>query len=166
MLCFQRTSNTKSFNDKKKKKNNLGNDILKKCQMNYNTFLKENKDVTMSGTKRYEDKSGQYYLHNSIKFQRNKSNLLNKKSITKPTLTNYQNNNKNLIRVNKKKLYEELVPIPKIKQKNKIKSEFDKKNLNNAVNNAKYIRRYQYSKNLIQNKFIIIMKSKQKKKLL
>ena len=150
MLCFQRTSNTKSFNDKKKKKNNLGNDILKKCQMNYNTFLKENKDVTMSGTKRYEDKSGQYYLHNSIKFQRNKSNLLNKKSITKPTLTNYQNNNKNLIRVNKKKLYEELVPIPKIKQKNKIKSEFDKKNLNNAVNNAKYIRRYQYSKNLIQ----------------
>ena len=119
--------------------------------MKYNSFLKQNKDVTMSGTKRYEDKSGQYYLHNSVKFQRNQLNLLNKKSITKPTLSNYQNNNdKNIIRVNKKKLYDELVPIPKIKQKNIIKCEYDKKNLNNAMNNAKYIRRYQYSNNLAQ----------------
>ena len=120
--------------------------------MRYNSFLKENKDVTMSGTKRYQDKSGQYYLHNSVKFQRNKLNLLNKKSITKPSLTNYQNNNtKNVIKVNrKKKLYDELVPLPKIKQKNKLKSEYEKKNLNNAMNNAKYIRRYQYSKNLEQ----------------
>ena len=120
--------------------------------MRYNSFLKENKDVTMVGTKRYDDKSGEYYLLNSEKLHKKNSNFLFQKYNTKPNLTN--NNNKNLIRVNKKKTYDELVPLPKVKQKNKIKCEYDEKNLNNAINNAKYIRRYQYSKNLItkQNK--------------
>ena len=120
--------------------------------MRYNSFLKENKDVTMVGTKRYDDKSGEYYLLNSEKLHKKNSNFLLQKYNTKPNLTN--NNNKNLIRVNKKKTYDELVPLPKVKQKNKIKCEYDEKNLNNAINNAKYIRRYQYSKNLItkQNK--------------
>ena len=105
----------------------------------------------MSGTKRYEDKSGEYYLQNSVKFQRNNLTLLNQKLNTKKNYTNFQNN-KNLIKVNKNKLFDELVPIPKMKQKNKLKCDYEKKNLNNAVNNAKYIRRYQYSKNLTQKK--------------
>ena len=134
--------------------------------MKYNSFLKANKYITMSGTKRYEDKSGQYYLHNSVKYQRNKLNLLNKKSITKPSLTNYQNNNnKNIIKVHRKKLYDELVPLPKIKQKNKLKSEYDKKNLNNAMNNAKYIRRYQYSKNLEQKQIQLYNEIQYKEKI-
>ena len=120
--------------------------------MNYNSFLKEHKDVTMSGTKRYADKSGEYYLKNSVKFRRNNINYLNQKSLTKPYLTN--NNNKHIIKVNKNKLYDELVPIPKMKQKNKLKCDYDKKNLKNAENNAKYIRRYQYSKNLAQKQMI------------
>ena len=125
--------------------------------MKYNSFLKEHKDVTMSGTKRYEDKSGEYYLKNAVKFKRNNINYLNQRSLTKPYLTN-NNNNKHLIKVNKNKLFDELVPIPKMKQKNKLKCDYDKKNLKNAVNNAKYIRRYQYSKNLTQKK---IMKHKE-----
>ncbi len=131
---------------------NSSNNLIQKCQMRYNSFLKENKDVTMVGTKRYDDKSGEYYLLNSEKLHKKNSNFLFQKYNTKPNLIN--NNNKNLIRVNKKKTYDELVPLPKVKQKNKIKCEYDEKNLNNAINNAKYIRRYQYSKNLItkQNK--------------
>jgi hypothetical protein len=121
--------------------------------MNYNSFLKEHKDVTMSGTKRYADKSGEYYLKNSVKFRRNNINYLNQKSLTKPYLTN-NNNNKHIIKVNKNKLYDELVPIPKMKQKNKLKCDYDKKNLKNAENNAKYIRRYQYSKNLAQKQIL------------
>ena len=106
----------------------------------------------MSGTKRYADKSGEYYLKNSVKFRKNNINYLNQKSLTKPFLTN--NNNKHIIKVNKNKLYDELVPIPKIKQKNKLKCDYDKKNLKNAENNAKYIRRYQYSKNLAQKQIL------------
>ena len=151
MLFSQKTTNLKSFNISKNNKKDLNNDIFKKCQIKYNSFLKEHKYVTMSGTKRYEDKSGQYYLQNSVKFQRNNLTLLNQKSNAKKNLTNFQNN-KNIIKVNKSKLFDELVPIPKMKQKNKLKCDYEKKNLNNAVNNAKYIRRYQYSKNLTQKK--------------
>ena len=151
-LFPKKTANLKSFNIKKNNKNDLsGNDILKKCQIKYNSFLKEHKYVTMSGTKRYEDKSGEYYLQNSVKYQRNNLTILNKKSYIKKNLTNFQND-KNIIKVNKNKFFDELVPIPKMKQKNKLKCDYEKKNLNNAVNNAKYIRRYQYSKNLTQKK--------------
>ena len=49
-----------------------------------------------------------------------------------------------------------------MKQKNKFKSEYEKKNLNNAVNNAKYIRRYQYSKNIAKKQ---IQQYKEQKKM-
>ena len=114
----------------------------------------------MSGTKRYENKSGGYYLQNSVKFLRNNKNPLNQKAFTKPNLNNNKNN-KNLIRVNRKLLFDELVPLPKMKQKNKLKCDYEQKNLNNAVNNAKYIRRYQYSKNLEKKQ---ILKNKENKK--
>ena len=121
--------------------------------MKYNTFVKENRDVTMSGTKRYENKSGEYYLQNAPKFGKNNLKYLDKKSLTKPYLGKF-NNNKYLIRVNKNKIFDELVPIPKIKQNNKLKCDNDKRNLKDAVNNAKYIRRYQYSKNLNQKQIL------------
>ena len=126
--------------------------------MRYNSFIQEHRDVTMSGTKRYEDKSGEYYLQNLDKYQKNY--YFNQRSITSLNLnsnnknfikycnTNY-NSNKHIIKVKKKKLFNELVPIP-IKHKNKLKNDIEKKNLANAIGNAKYIRRYQYSNNIIQ----------------
>ena len=151
-----KSSNIKDNNQKKKYNNNL----LKKCQMKYNSFIQEHRDVTMSGTKRYEDKSGEYYLQNLDKYQKN--NHLNQRSITSLNINsnnkNYikychtshnYNSNKHIIKVKKKKLFNELVPIP-IKHKNKLKNDVEKKNLHNAIDNAKYIRRYQYSNNIIQ----------------
>ena len=123
--------------------------------MRYNSFIKEHRDVTMSGTKRFTDKSGEYYLQNLDKFQKNNLNV-NQKSITSLKL-NIKNNNdnndlnskKHIIKVKKKKLLDDLIPIP-MKQKNKLKNEVEKKNLLNAVSNAKYLRRYQYSNNITQ----------------
>ena len=95
--------------------------------MRYNSFIQEHRDVTMSGTKRYEDKSGEYYLQNLDKYQKNY--YFNQRSITSLNLnsnnknfikycnTNY-NSNKHIIKVKKKKLFNELVPIP-IKHKKK-----------------------------------------------
>ena len=120
--------------------------------MRYNSFIKEHRDVTMSGTKRFTDKSGEYYLKNLDKFHKNNLNS-NQKSITSLKLNNNdnkeQNSNKHIIKVKKKKLLDELIPIP-VKQKNKLKNEVEKKNLYNAMGNAKYLRRYQYSNNITQ----------------
>ena len=138
----------------------MSTNIIKNCQMKYNSFLKTHRDIKMSGAKRYKDKSGEYYLQNSVKYIRNNKHNLNQKSHTKPIFANNKNN-KNLIKVNRKLLFDELVPIPKIKQENKSKCDYEQKNLNNAVDNAKYIRRYQYSKNLTQKQ---IMKYKENKK--
>ena len=137
-------------------KKNYSTNLLKKCQMKYNSFIKEHKDLTMSGTKRYENKSGEYYLQNLGKFQKNNLNQksittrnINYNSDTKNNSTNYKSN-KNVIKVKKKKLDDELIPIPIVKQSNKLKNDYEKKNLNNAMDNAKYIRRFQYSNNITQ----------------
>ena len=72
--------------------------------MKYNSFIKEHKDLTMSGTKRYENKSGEYYLQNLGKFQKNNLNQksittrnINYNSDTKNNSTNYKSN-KNVIK--------------------------------------------------------------------
>lgn len=140
-------------------KKNYSSNLLKKCQMKYNSFIKEHRDITMSGTKRYENKSGEYYLQNLAKHLKNSLNI-NQKTKTSLNINNnnndanhgdtYYKSNKNIIKVKKKKITDELIPIPTIKQNNKIKNEFEKKNLNNAMDNAKYIRRYQYSNNITQ----------------
>ena len=154
---MQKTSVLKTDRDKQSHQKNLANDLIKKCQMRFNTFIQQHRDITLSGTKRFEDKSGEYYLKNLGKFQKNNLNI---KSITSSKISN--SNNHNRIKVNKKKLCDELVPIPKMKKNNKFKSEYEKKNLNNAVNNAKYIRRYQYSKNIAKKQ---IQQYKENKKL-
>ena len=81
------TSLNKYYKQKTHKMNS-SNNLIQKCQMRYNSFLKENKDVTMVGTKRYDDKSGEYYLLNSEKLHKNNSNFLLQKYNTKPNLTN------------------------------------------------------------------------------
>ena len=96
--------------------------------MKYNSFIKEHKDLTILRTKGHENKSGQYYLQNLGKFQKNN---LNQKSITTLNInsnsdknnnnsTSYKSN-KNLIKMKKKQLNDELIPIPTVKQTNKLK---------------------------------------------
>ena len=75
-------------------KKNYSTNLLKKCQMKYNSFVKEHRDITMSGNKRYEDKSGEYYLQNLGKFQKNNLNY-NQKSITSLNINNNNNNSYN-----------------------------------------------------------------------
>ena len=118
--------------------------------MKYNSFVGERRDITLSGTKRYEDKSGEYYLQNLDRYQKNNFNQKSITSLNFKNINNDYNCNKHIIKVKKKKLCDELIPIPIMKQNNKIKNEFEKKNINNAMDNAKYIRRFQYSNNISQ----------------
>ena len=61
---------------------------------------------------------------------------------------NYSTNSQ-FIKVKKKKLFnDELTPIPAVKQKNKISTEYERKNFTKAIGNAKYLRRYQYSNSI------------------
>ena len=158
------------FNLKSNKKD-YSNNLLKKCQIRYNSFIKEHRDVTMSGTKRFEDKSGEYYLQNMNKFNKNNLNL-NQKSVTSLKLNNYNNNdninynsNKHMIKVKRKKIHDELIPIPTLKQKNKLKNDFEKKTLYNAMGNAKYLRRYQYSNNITQKQLRIYKENQKNDKI-
>lgn len=175
----QKTAILKSKNDDKNKfnlKNNnkkdYSNNLLKKCQIRYNSFIKEHRDVTMSGTKRFEDKSGEYYLQNMNKFNKNNLNI-NQKSVTSLKLNNFNNNNdninynsnKHMIKVKRKKILDELIPIPTLKQKNKLKNDFEKKTLYNAMGNAKYLRRYQYSNNITQKQLRIYKENQRNDKI-
>ena len=135
--------------------------------MKYNSFVKEHRDITLSGTKRYEDKSGEYYLQNLDRYQKNNLNFT-QKSITSLNFKNINNDcnyNKHIIKVKKKRLCDELIPIPIIKQNNKIKNEFEKKNINNAMDNAKYIRRFQYSNNISQRQILQYKEMKKNEKI-
>ena len=40
------------------------NGLLSKCHLKLATYIEQNKDVTLAGTKRFTDKSGEYYLKN------------------------------------------------------------------------------------------------------
>ena len=154
----------KSKNDDKNKfnlkggiiKKNFSINLLRRCQMKYNSFIKKHRDVTMYGTKRYENKSGSYYLQNLSK------DHINQKSITSLKVSNknhnhknneyiYFNSNKDIIQGKKKRFPKELNRIaPAEKQKTKIKEEYEKKNDFNTIGNTKFLRRYQYSNNITQ----------------
>ena len=170
------SSNNINNTSAKNKSKNYSNNILKKCQIKYNSFIKEHRDITLSGTKRYEDKSGEYYLQNLEKFQKNLNP--NQKSITSLNLNSNNNNandslfsntnyhsNKYIIKVRKKKLCDELIPLPHMKHNDKIKNDIEKKNLYNAMDNAKYLRRYQYSNNLSQKQIKLYKEIKKSEKI-
>ena len=40
------------------------NGLLSKCHLKLASYIEQNKDVTLAGTKRFTDKSGEYYLKN------------------------------------------------------------------------------------------------------
>ena len=168
----------KSKNDNKNKfnlkrginKKNFSNNLLRRCQMKYNSFIKKHKDAIMYGTKRYENKSGSYYLKNLSK------DHLNQKSITSLRLnTNnqnpknndhiYVNRNKDIIKGKAKKTPKELNPILTEKQRTKIKEDNEKKYAFNTIGNTKLSRRYQYSNNITQKQIKQYKEMKKKNKI-
>lgn len=154
----------KSKNDDKNKfnlkrgnnKKNLSINLLRRCQMKYNSFIKKHRDVTMYGTKRYENKSGSYYLQNLSKEHMNPKSItllkLNSKNHNYKSNNHlYFNRNKDIIKDKKKEVPNEFNPIISTeKQKSKIKEEHEKENAFNTIGNTKFLRRYQYSNNITQ----------------
>ena len=129
--------------------------LLRRCQMKYNSFIKKHQDVTMYGTKRYENKSGSYYLQNLSKEHMNQKSITSLKLKNKNyTYKNHDhisfNSNFDIIKSTKKKVHKELNQITIEKKKNKIKEEYEKKNAFNTIGNTKYLRRYQYSNKITQ----------------
>ena len=126
--------------------------LLNKSQLKLASYIKANKNVTLEGTKRFMDKSGEYYLKN-IQLQ-NKKKDNKRKSLNKPQNLENCLNNKNIKNIKKKasKLVtllpeNSLTPIPKKKdvKDNNIANNYGKKELNDAQRTAVFIRRLEYS---------------------
>jgi len=109
--------------------------------------------VTLSGTKRYSDKSGEYYLKNVLTNQK-------QKKIQKKNQNNIHKScdfdiNKNLKKgskvISNKQLDNYLTPIPMNPKKSIIKNKYDKAALNNAQKTAIFLRRIEYSTNMRKN---------------
>ena len=128
--------------------------LLNKSQLKLASYIKANKDVTLQGTKRFMDKSGEYYLKNI--------NLQNSKQLLNSTKTNSLNNPQNLenilngnigkIRKRASKIVtllpeNSLTPIPKKEGINKLgmANGYGKKELNDAQRTAVFIRRLEYA---------------------
>ena len=134
------------------------NGLLSKCHLKLATYIEQNKDVTLAGTKRFTDKSGEYYLKNVqlIKKKGQNAPLSKKLSLRSPqTLDNcfnILNGNLNKIKRNATKIItvlpeNSLTPIP-VKEKNAVRGVagiFNKKQYQNAERTAVFIRRMEYS---------------------
>ena len=134
------------------------NGLLSKCHLKLATYIEQNKDVTLAGTKRFTDKSGEYYLKNVqlIKKKGQNAPLSKKLSLKSPqTLDNcfnILNGNLNKIKRNATKIItvlpeNSLTPIP-VKEKNAVRGVagvFNKKQYQNAERTAVFIRRMEYS---------------------
>ena len=127
--------------------------LLNKSQLKLASYIKANKDVTLQGTKRFTDKSGEYYLKN-IQLQNSKQFPNSKK---KNSLNNPQNlenclNNIGKIKKRANKIVtllpeNSLTPIPKKEGINKLgmANGYGKKELNDAQRTAVFIRRLEYA---------------------
>ena len=169
----------KSKNDNKNKfnlkrginKKNFSINLLRRCQMKYNSFIKKNRDVTMYGTKRYENKSGSYYLQNLSKDHMNQKSIAslkinNKNQYNKNKEHIYFNSNKDIIQSKKKTIPKELNQNTTTeKHKTKMKEEHEKKNAFNTIGNTKFLRRYQYSNNITQKQIKQYKEMKKKDKI-
>ena len=82
---------------------------MKKCQNKLNKYIKNHKNITFSGNKRYIDKSGEYYLKNikpennniiTIKHQKEKEKNKNNKTninLKKKIIPNRNKNSSNYL---------------------------------------------------------------------
>ena len=128
--------------------------LLNKSQIKLASYIKANKDVTLQGTKRFMDKSGEYYLKN-IQLQNRKTNPHSKKdnSLNNPqNLENCLNGNIGKIKKRANKIVtllpdNSLTPIPKKEGINKLgmANGYGKKELNDAQRTAVFIRRLEYA---------------------
>ena len=140
------------ISDGANKKPFRGLGLLNKSQLKLASYIKQNKNVTLEGTKRFMDKSGEYYLKN-IQLQ-NKKRDNKRKSLNKPL--NLENCLKkrdfNKIKRKASKIVtllpeNSLTPIPKKKgvKDNSVANIYDKKELDEAQRTAVFIRRMEYS---------------------
>ena len=141
------------------------NGLLNKSQLKLASYIEQNKDITLQGTKRFTDKSGEYYLKNvQLKKKQDKLGPLSKKlSLTKPqnldNCFNKLNGNINKIRRNATKIItilpeNSLTPIP-VKEQSSVRGmaqAFNKRQYENAERVAVFIRRMEYS-NGVQHHF-------------
>ena len=123
--------------------------LLNKSQLKLASYIKANKNVTLEGTKRFMDKSGEYYLKN-IQLQ-NKKKDKKRKALNKPqnleNCLNYKDIKKKASKIVTLLPENSLTPIPKKKdvKDNSLANGFGKKELNDAQRTAVFIRRLEYS---------------------
>ncbi len=125
---------------------------MKKCQNKLNSFIKNHKNITFSGNKRYIQKSGEYYLKN-IKSDRNNINEIKQINRYHNKIKNNNIQNKKCQKMNKNNILSNLTPIPITKKNFKVENKFEKDELNKAKRTAVLIRRYEYSANIRRNNF-------------
>ena len=138
----------------KRKKLFRATGLLNKSQLKLASYIKNNKNVTLQGTKRFMDKSGEYYLKN-VQMQNRKQdfNYHKRGSLNNPqNLENCLNDNLSKIKKRASKIVtllpeNSLTPIPKKEGINKtgFANGIKKKELNDAQRTAVFIRRLEYS---------------------
>ena len=140
------------ISDGANKKPFRGLGLLNKSQLKLASYIKQNKNVTLQGTKRFMDKSGEYYLKNIQLQNKKKDNL--RKSLNKPLNLENCLNKKDINKIKRKAskivtLLPEnsLTPIPKKKdvKDNSLANIYGKKELDEAQRTAVFIRRMEYS---------------------
>ena len=129
--------------------------LLNKSQLKLASYIKANKDVTLQGTKRFTDKSGEYYLKN-IQLQNSRqdpNSSVKKYSLNNPqNLENCLNRDINKIKRRASRIVtllpeNSLTPIPKKDgiQKTGLANKYGKKELDDAQRTAVFIRRMEYA---------------------
>ena len=147
------------------------NGLLSKSQLKLASYIEQNKDVTLAGTKRFTDKTGEYYLKN-VQLQKKKDKpgpLIKKLSLTRPqnldNIFSKLHGNINKIKKNATKIItilpeNSLTPIP-VKEQNSVQGvaqSFNKKQYKNAERVAVFIRRMEYA-NGVKNHFKSVKKN-------
>jgi hypothetical protein len=140
-----------SYGSKKKPFRATG--LLNKSQLKLASYIKQNKDVTLQGTKRFTDKSGEYYLKN-VQLQNSQRDPHSHKKMSLNNPQNLENClNRNIDRIKRKAsrivtLLPEnsLTPIPKKDGRNTgMADRYGKKELKDAERTAVFIRRMEYA---------------------
>ena len=129
--------------------------LLNKSQLKLASYIKAHNDVTLHGTKRFTDKSGEYYLKN-VQLQNSKQDPTSNKKNSLNTPQNIENclNSMNFGKIKRRAskivtLLPEnsLTPIPKKDGINRLAmaNGYGKKELKNAERTAVFIRRMEYA---------------------
>ena len=137
-----------------KKAATTSEELMNKYQLSLANYIKTNKnEIRLSGTKRFKDKSGEYYLKNVLFAKK----TFNKKFTKKLSLSQPQNIFTCMQKLNGTKKLEQrvdnlitklpmnsLTPIPMMEEK-QFKNKNDLTQLNKAERTAVHIRRIEYS---------------------